>query len=200
MFGSNALAAAIMALPLLSSAAPAQAVEKRTPSAKFNLKTKVISGATTEGLEGYIQGYHTGAGENAATITTNETNIPLAYLEDGYLEFDLSGSTYNMILPQTSTYDDWIAAEINAFDASNPGPFTSGSGAFYMDSSNNILFNNLGSASDPTANATESYFKGWLACFWSHGGDAQLFYKFEALPQYPANCASVNLVAEYVPA
>jgi len=167
--GSLVLAAA----GLVEVAVTASSLSTRQDSSKTVLRTRVLTGDfSKDGL--YIQAYHTGAGLNDATLTSNISEASPVYLNESYLLFDLdSDFPWGMKLAYNQYYTEWLDVEINA---------GYGDGGFFISSSGLV------------SNNTE--WRGWLVCDWYHL-TPQLFWRYYFTDfALPCNCASVELCLE----
>lgn len=126
----------------------------------------------------YVEGYHTGAGQAVAVLSSDTTNAGHFYLNNTALLMDIGDAdyTYGFEMLDAAPYAFWQIAAINIQTVESGFSFNSDS----------FL----------TWNGTE--FAGWLACDWWHESP-QLFWIVELDNLfYPSTCSVVNLTSEAI--
>ncbi|KAF6226008.1 hypothetical protein HO173_012598 [Letharia columbiana] len=143
------------------------------PPSRYYLQTRV-KGYGNEDKNGlYVSGYHTGAGENDATLESIDA-ASVGFLNGTNQQFDYGTDfPWGMVMVLYDYYAEWDFVAINA---------GYGSAGFF--------FNETGLQ----YNQNPDGFSGWLVCDWWHGVP-QLFWKFFANSnQFPSSCAQVDLL------
>lgn len=180
------------------------AVGVHNTSQEYRLKTAVKPNQPkkTRFNNLWLQGYHTGAGLNDVTFTTQEKGANKGFLEKTNVTgkddrpfysalFDLgSDFSYDLVMDEYDTmYAGWQPVRLNA---GTGGSGTEVSGFF-------INSTGLQWTSTPEKpGSSDDAFGGWLVCDWWHGVP-QLFFRlrYDHIPE-TLGCADVKLEPVYI--